>query len=358
MTHRMQRSAALALGALLVLPAGPAAACTTFCLHRGPELVFGKNYDWEIGDGLLLVNKRGVAKAAMTLPGERAERWTSKFGSLTFNQWGREFPSGGMNEAGLVVELMWLDATRYPARDDRPALGALEWIQYQLDEFATVAEVVRQAPGRRVVSDAKLHYLVCDRGGACAAVEFLDGRVAARSGASLPVPALANDTYADSLAFARRHAAAGAAVAGSGSLERFTRASALAAAYAPGAGRSAVEHAFSILDDVAQAHTRWSIVYDLEQREVHFKTRPNPRPRSVRLAAFDFSCATPVAALDVDAGGTGSGDVTARFTPYTPQMNRNLLARSFAAPRFRSTPQDEVAAIARHPESTSCARQP
>jgi penicillin V acylase-like amidase (Ntn superfamily) len=31
---------------------------------------------------------------------------------VTFNQYGRNFPSGGMNEAGLVIELMWLEGSR------------------------------------------------------------------------------------------------------------------------------------------------------------------------------------------------------------------------------------------------------
>ena len=64
--------------------------------------------------------------------------WTSRFGSLTFNQYGREFPSGGINEKGLVVELMWLDDTRYPAPDGRGELPTLQWIQYQLDTAANV----------------------------------------------------------------------------------------------------------------------------------------------------------------------------------------------------------------------------
>lgn len=32
--------------------------------------------------------------------------WTSRYASVTFNQWGREFPMDGMNEAGLVVALV------------------------------------------------------------------------------------------------------------------------------------------------------------------------------------------------------------------------------------------------------------
>ena len=90
-------------------------ACTTFCLKNKSEVLFGKNYDWMIGDGLVFVNKRGVAKVSSE-DGNPA-KWISKFGSVTFNQYGWESPSGGMNEAGLVIELMWLDDTQYPKAD-------------------------------------------------------------------------------------------------------------------------------------------------------------------------------------------------------------------------------------------------
>ncbi len=53
------RPALLAL-VLAAMPAAETDACTTFCLKRGPQAVFGKNYDWSVGDGLVMVNKRGV----------------------------------------------------------------------------------------------------------------------------------------------------------------------------------------------------------------------------------------------------------------------------------------------------------
>lgn len=34
---------------------------------------------------------------------------TSKYGSITFNQYRKEFPIGGMNEKGLVIEALWLN---------------------------------------------------------------------------------------------------------------------------------------------------------------------------------------------------------------------------------------------------------
>ena len=119
--------------------------CTTFCLDKGNQLVVGSNLDWFIDDGLVIVNKRNVSKTAL-LPTEWAEgkpaSWISKFGSVTFNLAGLEIPFGGMNEAGLVVTTMMLEATEYPEPDSRPSLFAGQWKQYQLDNFSTVEEVL------------------------------------------------------------------------------------------------------------------------------------------------------------------------------------------------------------------------
>src|SRR5687767_15825007 len=120
----------------LVLATAPVAfPCTTFCMAGDGESLFGRNYDFEIGQGYVMTNARGVAKTSMA----GTLRWTSSYASVTFNQWGREFPMDGMNEAGLVIALMWLDETVYP-RDERPSLRVLEWIQYQLDNHRSVEE--------------------------------------------------------------------------------------------------------------------------------------------------------------------------------------------------------------------------
>ena len=328
-------------------------ACTTFCLREGGP-VFGKNYDWGVGDGLLVVNKRGVVKTAMPSPGQRPASWVSKYGSVTFNQYGREFPNGGMNEAGLVVELMWLADTRYPAPDARPALDCLEWIQYQLDRFERVQDVVRHAEEVRIDSDAPLHYLVCDRTGTCATIEYLDGKLVPHTGRDLPVPALTNSTYAESLRFLEA-TSANQAPAGRGSLERFARASNLLKDDGSKSRKTPVEHAFDILDSVAQgSFTQWSIVYDMRAKRVHYRTRVNRQVRWIDLAAFDFACGTPVRTLDIDAG---AGDMGRRFAPYRLETNRHLIDRSFQKTDFLAgTPAAERAAYAAHPDSTSCRR--
>ncbi|MFL6467911.1 MAG: linear amide C-N hydrolase, partial [Pyrinomonadaceae bacterium] len=140
-------------------------ACTTFCLKNKAEVLFGKNYDWTLGDGTIFVNKRGMAKSSSLASEKNIAKWASKYGSVTFNQYGWESPSGGMNEMGVVIELMWLEDAVYPKPDDRPALDVLEWIQYQLDTSSTTNEVISKANSVRISSKVPLHYLVSDRGG-------------------------------------------------------------------------------------------------------------------------------------------------------------------------------------------------
>src|SRR5260370_24443882 len=80
---------------LILLSSLPAFSCTTFVLTSGHRVYLGKNLDWDWDDGIVLVNQRNVQKRAFVLA-ENAATWTSKYGSVTFNQFGREMPFGGM----------------------------------------------------------------------------------------------------------------------------------------------------------------------------------------------------------------------------------------------------------------------
>src|SRR5262249_56155005 len=87
-----------------------------------------------------------------------------------------------------------------PAADGRPAVGILEWIQYNLDRHASVAEVVANAEAVRPMSRVTIHYLVADASGDVATLEYLEGKLVIHRGVTLPVRALTNSTYADSVA--------------------------------------------------------------------------------------------------------------------------------------------------------------
>lgn len=327
-------------------------ACTTFCLKNNGEVLFGKNYDWMIGDGMLFVNKRGVSKSAAGdgIGGGNLARWTSKYGSVTFNQYGRENPSGGMNEAGLVIELMWLDETQWPKPDSRPAIGTLEWIQYQLDNSATVDEVIRNADAVRIQSDVKIHYLVNDKAGNSAAVEFLDGKLVAHTGEKLAVAALANDTYEKSL----KYSASASSPASQSSLDRFARAAAMAKEFESAPKTEAVKYAFDVLANVSQkGYTQWSIVYDQKRGKIHFRSLQSPAVKTVEFANFDYSCGSTVKVFDVNSAL--SGDVTSRFADYTRLANRDLIERAFSGtPFLKGVPAVVKDLAAGLPETFGC----
>ena len=122
-------AAVTALTSALALPVS-SLACTTFCLLSEDRIILGKNYDWHIATGLLFVNKRGVERSDQPAR-DPGKDWVSKFGSVTFNQYGRDQPAGGMNEVGLVVEIMWMNGTVFPEPDHRAAVTGTSWVQYQ-----------------------------------------------------------------------------------------------------------------------------------------------------------------------------------------------------------------------------------
>jgi penicillin V acylase-like amidase (Ntn superfamily) len=335
-----------------------ALACTTFCLKNKGEVLFGKNYDWMIGDGLVFVNKRGLSK--FSTADAAPAKWVSRYGSVTFNQYGRENPMGGMNEAGLVIELMWLDETKYPEKDARPALDTLEWIQYQLDISATVEEVLKNSENVRIDSRVTLHYLVNDKNGNSATVEFLDGKLVAHAGEKLAVSALANDTYEKSWSYAKETRDFGGARATpqtESSLDRFTRAAQKTKEFEKQekTEQEAVSYAFDILANVAQKQgTQWSIVYDQKRGKIYFRTRQSAEIKSVEMKSFDFACGSKVKIFDINS--KEKGDVTAKFTDYTRAANRDLIERSFGGTDFlKGVPPKIKDYLAEYPESFACA---
>jgi penicillin V acylase-like amidase (Ntn superfamily) len=350
---RMLLVAVVAVATALAAP--PARACTTFLLKPGHEVIVGKSYDYTIGQALLVFNKRWVVKQALRAEsGATPARWTSKYASLTFNQFGREIPNGGMNEAGLVVEVMSLAAAVTPPPDARPTVNELQFIQWLLDQFGTVGEVVAHAHDVRVHRVYMgVHYLACDAGGACAAIDHVNGRLVVTSGRTLTVPVLTNNTYAESIEFLTRHRGFGGdepLPAGTDSLSRFAR----AAAYAMRGPASPVPAAaFAALDDVRMPdYTKWNIVYMPKQRRIYWRTAAQGAVKSVDLKKFATACGTPVRVLDIDTAAPG--DATGRFEEYTTAANEALVRSSYEN-MVSKLPPGAVERVVHYPESFPCA---
>jgi choloylglycine hydrolase len=286
-------------------------------------MIFGRNYDWVADAGMLCTNLRGIKKTSFKASDGKQITWTSKYGSVTFNQYGKEFPTGGMNEKGLVVELMWLDGTKYPAPDERPAIGVLQWIQYQLDNSSTIEEVVASDETLRITSGGTpLHYLIADANGNAATIEFLDGKMIIHSGTALSIPVLTNDQYKNSIA------AHSNGSADNNSLERFSTACHMVKQLPNNlSGKAVVDYSFKILENVSQGDfTKWSIVYDVKNRKVYFKTQRFPKIKTLNFDVIDFECKAKSRAIDLNSDS--EGDLSEKLRYFSAEINKEILELS------------------------------
>jgi penicillin V acylase-like amidase (Ntn superfamily) len=335
-------------------------SCSTFFLQKKSHPFVAKSYDWKFEDGLVVVNKRNVIKKALT--SDQQMEWVSKYGSITFVQEGRDFPLGGMNETGLVVELMWLNDTAYPLPDSRKTIGELQWIQYQLDTASTVEEVVASDKILRIDADskAKIHFLAADSKGHVATVEFIDGRMVAHYGEELITPVLTNDSYQKSVQLLKEYKGFGGSKEASPksfeSIDRFVRIATLLQKFSSNGQFAKISDAFDILANVSnfekvtgKSTMQWNIVYDIKAKEIQFFTVNYRDVRTIRMNAFDFDGNTDVEVLDMQS--KLPGDVSNAFMPYTYERNRKLIDCCCDRISFLKTmPEEYREAIARYPE--------
>lgn len=270
-------------------------SCTTFVLKSSDgDIVFGRNFDFPVGDGHIQINYRNTQKTSFIRPPEIPLTWISKYGSITFNQAGREFPYGGINEKGLVIEQMWLQEADYPDIDNRYGLNELQWIQYQLDNSATVEEVIDSDSLVRIseMATSFIHFLVCDAAGNTATIEYINGEMVIHSNKNLPYEVLSNCTYQHSLDYKMSLESNDQTIYNEwtqNSSGRFIKAAELIENFSE--ADNMIDYSFSILDSVSQSgSTQWSIVYDISHLNIYYKTSSNQNRQSLEISSVDFSC--------------------------------------------------------------------
>ncbi len=303
----------------------PVEGCSSFCLSNPISCVFGTNLDLFFTSGQLFVNKKNMVKAGReaSTTGKRAV-WTSKFGSLTFNVVGYQNACTGMNEAGLVISTMNLPQTKMPVPDQRPPLDNAFWVQYQLDNCATVEEVIASDSRVRITPTPPggNHYLVCDKKGDCAVIEFLDGKMVYYTGGNLPVNVLTNSTYKESVKAWRENKLYGE------SIPRFARAAdQVKNKYMFASNKATIYYAFYTLSVISTPITVWSVVFDNQELQVYFISQRNQQMRCIDFKKLDFSSKTPVLMLDVHA--QLAGDISDRLLPYSHQASLAQMKKAF-----------------------------
>lgn len=122
-----------------------AAACSRVSYTSGPQdsnrTVVGRSMDWLVpSNSSLYAFPAGIARTGKA--GNNSVAWTSKYGSVITTAY--DLASiDGMNTQGLVGNMLYLADGDYGARNaSLPAISLSLWLQYMLDNYATVDEVV------------------------------------------------------------------------------------------------------------------------------------------------------------------------------------------------------------------------
>ncbi len=284
--------------------------------------------------GLIFINKRDVEKTAFIAYNKKVDNpatWVSKYGSATFCQYGIELPGGGMNEKGLVVSSQALPITKYPELDERPSIERRQWLQYQLDNYATVEEVVTNLDKIQVQpSNFGSHYFIADAKGESAVIQYIDGEAKIYTGSSLPHHVLSNGEYRKCSEFVNKEAPK---MDPYRNLERFVTAANAMKDKKIEIASDPIRASFELLKDISQDDlTKWSIVYDNRTLRVFYRSLGNTNIRSFDLKKLDLSRDAPVRIIEIEHDG--EGDVTDKFKEFNTGVVFAVFYSSFEQSPF------------------------
>lgn len=266
-------------------------SCSAIVLKNGNQILLAKNFDWTYRDGIIIKNLRGTDKTAyFTHSGEPAQ-WTSKYGSVTFNQNGKEMPYGGMNEKGLAVEMLWLEQTKYNINETKSYLNELEWIQYQLDNFETVQQVIEHLDNFKVYPiKGKIHYILTDLTGESVIIEYLNTRPLVYKKEANVCQTITNNSVLQSEPYKNQFK--GIRKNNTASTYRYYQLEQKIADI--GKHNTLNEaYAFKILNMVTipkgDFKTMWSIVYNVTEKTISFFTDTHKEIKRISLSELDFN---------------------------------------------------------------------
>jgi len=319
-----------------------ASACTRILWNSNKLAVLSsRTMDWpESTEPVLTILPRGMRRnggklGPDTIVEDNPARWRSKYGSVVVTVYGVGAVDG-LNEPGLAGHLLYLTAADYGTRDARkPGLNAALWLQYVLDNAASVAEALQLLESVQVVGaearghEATVHLAIEDASGDSAIIEHIEGKAVVHHGRDYRV--MTNDPpYDEQLALLKRmdfsKPSSDAPLPGNvNARDRFQRASYyLAMLPEPKTEREAVAGVLAIARNVSVPfgapykqfgiyNTEYRTSIDLSNKRYFFELTTSPNVVWVELKRFDFSPGAPVMLFDPNAIEF-SGDVSRHFT--------------------------------------------
>jgi choloylglycine hydrolase len=331
------------MGAALSLAlAAPVADACSRAVYFGQEgqTITGRTMDWFMSDmdTNMWLYPRGLERNSNTAT---PLAWTSKYGSVVTTVY-EGVATDGMNEAGLVANMLYLVEADYPPvveGDTRPTLPITAWAQYVLDNYATTAEAVealRKEEFRMVTVSAPtgepgtVHLSISDASGDSAIFEYLDGKLVIHHGREYQI--MTNSpTYDQQLALAAYWKTIGGSVMLPGTnraADRFARMSYyINEATQTADPRRAVATVFSIMRNVSVplgikipgqpniADTLWLTVSDQKNKVYYYQDTNSPSILWANLNAMDFSEGSGPRRLTMDGNPDLAGDQSANFQP-------------------------------------------
>lgn len=332
--------------AIVSTNAREADACTRV-VYAGNDnqIITGRTLDWVSDIPVnIYIMPQGMNRIGYDSP--NTIKWTSKYGSVVTVGYDIGV-SEGMNEKGLVCNLLYLPGTIYSLPGDtRPEMGTAVWAQYVLDNFATVSEAVAQlskdefriaAPQMPGGNSTTIHMAISDTTGNNAIIEYIDGKISIHEGKDYTVltnappfdQQLAINEYWQNIG--GLHMLPGT----NRSSDRFARGYFYINAIPRDANRQmALGGVFGVVRNVSVplgisipgqpeiSSTQWRSVSDQKERVYFFETTLSPGVIWVDMKKFDMTPGSPVMKLDLMHGTNDLvGDVFNNFVqspPFTP----------------------------------------
>lgn len=320
-------------------------ACTRVVYHGlNGTVITARSMDWK--DDIpanLWVFPRGMERNGEV--GTTSVKWKSKYGSLITSSWDI-VASDGMNEMGLVGNLLWLVESKYPEfeKDKNTAgISISLWLQYVLDNFSTVDEAVTALSKEEfvIVSSnipgtdkfATVHLSISDRTGDSAIFEYIDGKLVIHHDKAYAT--MTNSpTFEEQLAINSYWKGIPGTIMLPGTnraADRFVRASYYIDAIPKTDNiRVAIPSVFSVIRNCSVplgissvtepniSSTRWRTVADQKNLVYYFDNVLNPNVVWVEFNKIDFSEKAKVKKLSLDNNENFAGESSMSFKSAQP----------------------------------------
>lgn len=336
---KLTRSLITLIAALSLIPITDACSRFTYTGSNN-TVVTGRSMDWvEDLKTDLWAFPAGTPRIGSDEP--NSVTWTSKYGSIIASAYDIG-TADGINTEGLNANLLYLATSDYgKPRPDRKNISILNWAQYVLDNYATVAQAVTDFGQDKFNMVAKtlpngsaptVHLSITDKTGDNAIFEYVAGKLVVHHNKAYKVMTnepvyekqLALNDYWQNLQ--------GKFLPGTGEPEdRFVRASYyLNTAPKIANDPQSIAIVFSIIRNVSVpigdgfstrpnvSATLWRSVADLKNKVYYFENSDRPNIFWVDIAKLDLSKDAGIKKLPMKNGEIYAGDVGSKFIASKP----------------------------------------